>query len=30
MNDIPVKNHCHYSGKMLGYADNECNLKKII
>ena len=24
---IPVKNHCHYSGKMLGYAHNECNLK---
>ena len=27
INDIPVKNHCHYSGKMLGYAHNECNLK---
>ena len=23
----PVKNHCHYSGKMLGYAHNECNLQ---
>ena len=23
----PVKNHCHYSGKMLGYGHNECNLK---
>ena len=23
--DNPVKNHCHYSGKMLGYAHNECN-----
>ena len=22
-----VKNHCHYSGKMLGYAHNECNLE---
>ena len=27
INDIPVINHCHYSGKMLGYAHNECNLK---
>ena len=27
INDIPDKNHCHYSGKMLGYAQNECNLK---
>ena len=25
--DIPVKNHSHYSGKMLGYAHNECNLQ---
>ena len=25
--DNPVKNHCHYSGKMLGYAHNECNLQ---
>ena len=25
--DNPVKNHCHYSSKMLGYAHNECNLK---
>ena len=24
--DNPVKNHCHYSGKMLGYAHNKCNL----
>ena len=23
----PVKNHCHYSGKMLGYAHDECNLQ---
>ena len=23
----PVKNHCHYTSKMLGYAHNECNLK---
>ena len=22
----PVKNHCHYSEKMLGYAHNKCNL----
>ena len=27
INDIPVKNHCHYNGKMLRYAHNECNLK---
>ena len=27
VNDIPVKNHCYYSGKMLGYAHNDCNLK---
>ena len=25
--DNPVKNHCHNSGKMLGYAHNECNLQ---
>ena len=25
--DNPVKNHCHYSGKMLGFAHNECNLQ---
>ena len=25
--DNPVKNHCHYSGKMIGYAHNECNLR---
>ena len=25
--DNPVKNHCHYSGKMIGYAHNECNLQ---
>ena len=25
--DNPVKNHCHFSGKMLGYAHNECNLQ---
>ena len=25
--DNPVKNHCHYSGKMLGFAHNECNLR---
>ena len=25
--DNPVRNHCHYSGKMLGYAHNECNLQ---
>ena len=25
----PVKNHCHYSGKILGYAHNECNLQYI-
>ena len=24
--DNPVKNHCHYSRKILGYAHNECNL----
>ena len=23
----PVKNHCHCSGKLLGYAHNECNLQ---
>ena len=23
--DNPVRNHCHFSGKMLGYAHNECN-----
>ena len=23
----PVKNHCHYTSKILGYAHNECNLK---
>ena len=23
----PVKNHCHYSGKMLGFAHNKCNLQ---
>ena len=23
----PVKNHCHCTSKMLGYAHNECNLK---
>ena len=23
----PVKNHCHYCRKMLGYAHNECNLQ---
>ena len=22
----PVKNHCHYTSKMLGYAHNKCNL----
>ena len=25
--DNPVKNHCHYSSKMLGYAHNEYNLQ---
>ena len=25
--DNPVKNHYHYSRKMLGYAHNECNLQ---
>ena len=25
--DNPVKNHCHYTRKMLGYAHNECNLQ---
>ena len=25
--DNPVKNHCHYSGKMIGYAHNEYNLR---
>ena len=25
--DNPVRNHFHYSGKMLGYAHNECNLQ---
>ena len=25
--DNPVKNYCHYSRKMLGYAHNECNLQ---
>ena len=24
--DDPVRNHCHYSGKMLGFAHNKCNL----
>ena len=24
--DNPVKNHCHYSSKMIGYAHNKCNL----
>ena len=23
----PVKNHCHYTSKMLGYTHNKCNLK---
>ena len=23
----PVKNHCHWTSKMLGYAHNKCNLK---
>ena len=23
--DNPVRNHCHFSGKMLGYAHSECN-----
>ena len=27
INDIPVKNHCYYTSKMLGYAHNEFNLK---
>ena len=25
--DNPVRNHCHYSGKMLGYAHNQCKLQ---
>ena len=25
--DNPVENHCHFSGKILGYAHNECNLQ---
>ena len=25
--DKPVKNHCHFTSKMLGYAHNKCNLK---
>ena len=25
--DKPVKNHCHFSSKMLGYAHNKCNLR---
>ena len=25
--DKPVKNHCHFTSKMLGYAHNTCNLK---
>ena len=25
--DNPVKNHCHYTRKMLGYAHNECNVQ---
>ena len=25
--DNPVKNHCHYTRKMLGYAHNDCNLQ---
>ena len=25
--DNRVRNHCHFSGKMLGYAHNECNLQ---
>ena len=24
--DDPVRNHCHYSGKILGFAHNKCNL----
>ena len=27
INDIPVKNHCHYPSKILGYAHNECSLR---
>ena len=23
----PVKNHCHFTSKMLGYAHNKCNIK---
>ena len=25
--DKPVKNHCHFTSKMLGYAHNKCNLR---
>ena len=25
--DKPVKNHCHFTGLMLGYAHNKCNLR---
>ena len=25
--DKPVKNHCHFTSKMLGYAHNNCNLR---
>ena len=27
INNNPVKNHCHWTSKMLGYAHNKCNLK---
>ena len=26
-NKKPVKNHCHYSGRMLEFAHNKCNLQ---
>ena len=27
INNKPVKNHCHFTSKMLGYAHNKCNLR---
>ena len=28
VDETKVLDHCHYSGKFLGYAHNQCNLKK--
>ena len=27
INNKPVKNHCHFTSKMLGYAHNKCNIR---